>query len=130
VTQRRLGMTGAGNLERVDEALAAIDSYAAGQECRQVTLCAHFTGHGDHPACGSCDVCSDPDAALLQREEAAAPAEPVPELALEIIVAAVAHLRRPVGKMLLARALRGSKARSVSRGGLLQLPEYGALRDH
>jgi len=46
------------------------------------------------------------------------------------IVAAVGRLRRPVGKTNLARALRGSRAKSLARGGLLTLPEYGSLADY
>jgi ATP-dependent DNA helicase RecQ len=45
-----------------------------------------------------------------------------------IIVEAVGELRRPVGKTNLARALRGSRARPLSRLGLLQLPQHGRLR--
>jgi ATP-dependent DNA helicase RecQ len=50
--------------------------------------------------------------------------------ARESIVRAVDRLSRPVGKANLARALRGSRAKSLARGGLLMLPEYGSLAEY
>jgi ATP-dependent DNA helicase RecQ len=46
------------------------------------------------------------------------------------IVRAVDRLSRPVGKANLARALRGSRAKSLARGGLLMMPEYGTLAEY
>ena len=43
---------------------------------------------------------------------------------------AVDRLRRPVGKTNLAKALRGSRAKTLTRGGLLRLPEHGNLSAH
>ena len=135
VTQRRLAAMSDGGAEqqrRREEALAIIEGYARSSTCRQVAMCEHFTGHDDHAACGDCDVCAprpDDEAAVIER----APARTVvalPEAAKEVIVAAVGRLGRPVGKRNLARALRGSKAKSLSRGGLLTMPEYGALAEH
>ena len=130
-TQRRLS-SGASSVlleQRRDQALAAIEGYARGSACRQQGLVAHFTG-SEGVACGSCDVCRDEVACGDDSAETAAAAEalaPLPDAALETIVAAVGRLTRPVGKGNLARALRGSRAKSLSRGGLLTLPEYGTL---
>ena len=46
------------------------------------------------------------------------------------MVRAVGQLTRPVGKTNLARALRGSRARALARGGLLAMPEHGALAEY
>jgi ATP-dependent DNA helicase RecQ len=104
--------------------------YATDASCRQQTLVAHFTGAAG-PACGRCDVCRDvvvPAEAELPSARQAVRA--LPDEAKALILAAVDRLRRPVGKTNLARALRGSKAKALSRGGLLSLPEYGQLAAH
>ena len=135
-TQRRLAMTGASSaalVRRCDTALAAVERYASQARCRQHALCAHFTGSEDHPLCGRCDVCVDPSSAGVERERGAvaAPAiEPLDDAARDLIVAAVSRLRRPVGKTALAKALRGSRAKFLARGGLLQLPQCGAISAH
>jgi len=133
MTQRRLqigkGSGGAAEL-RVEDALAAIERYAGSARCRQQMLCAHFTGSEEHAVCGACDACVDPAAvreAPARAEAASAP--PLGDAARQIILDAAGHLRRPVGKLNLARALRGSRAQGLSAGGLLQLPEHGALRE-
>ena len=46
------------------------------------------------------------------------------------MLAAVDRLTRPVGRINLARALRGGRAKNLSRGGLLTMPEYGQLSAH
>ncbi|MEZ4272887.1 MAG: HRDC domain-containing protein [Myxococcota bacterium] len=49
---------------------------------------------------------------------------------MSTIVDAAEGLTRPVGKRALARALRGSRAKELRRGGLLKLPQHGALSFH
>jgi ATP-dependent DNA helicase RecQ len=130
MTQRRLQSDRRGAVERTEQALAAIERYATRARCRQQMLCAHFTGTDDHPTCGQCDVCSDPpDATTAPPPPPAREIATLPPDALALILAAVGRLAKPVGKGNLARALRGSKARTVTPG-LLQLPEYGALAGH
>jgi ATP-dependent DNA helicase RecQ len=107
-----------------------MEGYATDLRCRQEMLCSHFTGLYDPFTCELCDVCVDPVA--VEEEANSHRPEPViidalPEDAKQIILDAVGHLRKPVGKTNLAKALRGSKAKTLSRGGLLQLPEYGSL---
>jgi len=132
-TQRRLATGGAAQLARTDRALEAIAAYARAARCRQQMLCAHFTGSDAHPACGRCDACEAPEDVADRQERAPAPVPdvvPLDDAARDLIVAAVAGLRRPVGKTALARALRGSSAKALARGGLLQLPECGRLAEH
>ncbi len=136
MTQRRLASSesvSAAVERRRREALIAIESYASGDACRQTALVRHFTGLADAPDCGRCDLCTgaaDADSVSHRSERAEPVVEPLDDAALQIIVDAVGHLTRPVGRLNLARALRGGKGKSLSRGGLLMLPEYGRLSDH
>jgi ATP-dependent DNA helicase RecQ len=131
-TQRRLS-SGAASVtveQRRDAAIRAIGCYATEVECRQRAFIVHFTGAEDTATCGHCDVCEDgPELRLAENHSSDARPTPeaLPSEALDRIVAAVDRLSRPVGKTNLARALRGSRAKSLSRGGLLTSPEYGKL---
>ena len=132
VRQRKIGMSGGEATEdRREDALEAVGRYANALLCRQQQLVAHFVGEDDR-ACGTCDVCTNPDAVTAAIEEADERRPTITELPAEhrqIIVDAVDRLRRPVGKTNLARALRGGRAKSLARGGLLTLPEYGKLAE-
>jgi ATP-dependent DNA helicase RecQ len=145
VTQRRL-QDGAGAARHGDP-LVALERYAHAAHCRQQILCAHFTGRGDHAACGACDVCRDPEAAAAAQRrpgegrnrpgraeggdggdgERDAAALGAAERA--VILAAVAAAPRAVGRINLARALRGSRAKQVVAQGLDRLPQFGALAE-
>jgi len=135
-TQRRLqsgASASAATEARKERALAAMAQYATGIECRQRRLSAHFTGNDDRSTCGGCDVCEDADAvrtALAQSSPERPPTRELSSDALDSIVQAVDRLSRPVGKANLARALRGSRAKSLARGGLLMMPEYGTLAEY
>lgn len=126
VTQRRLASRGSSRSHGLDQALEAVRAYATKRICRQATLCAHFTGREDHATCQRCDVC-DPGASVDVESVPAPVVTALDEAELATIVRAVDRLSRPVGKTNLAKALRGSKAKTISRGGLLTMPEYGAL---
>jgi ATP-dependent DNA helicase RecQ len=132
MTQRKL-QQGSGNASgRTEQALAAIEQYArASSRCRQVMMCEHFTGSSEHAACERCDACTGStadgdDGAPAVRER------PTVELlgldGRQLILDAVARLRRPVARGDLALALRGSRAKAVAEGELMQLPEYGLLQ--
>lgn len=132
MTQRRLAEHGGGSHRR-DDALVALERYANANQCRQLLLCAHFTGTHDHAMCGTCDVCRDPHAVreqrILVRDE-----RPVTHPALtaeqqQLVLAAVGSLRRPIGKTNLAKMLRGSTCKAMTAHGLLHLPQHGALPD-
>ncbi len=132
VTQRRLKSSQSGKA-RTDEALRAIEGYASELVCRQVMLCAHFTGSMEHAKCGGCDVCTDSDAvadALAEQAPRFASIELLGEAERSIIVDAVGQLPRPAGKTNLAKALRGSRSKAMNRGGLRKLPQHGALSGH
>lgn len=134
VTQRRLSSSASGAMQqRRDDALRAIEAYATRGGCRQHTLIAHFTGRSDQPACGSCDACDG----SLESSWVEVEAQPVRPAAISLsepekerILAAVDQLSRPVGKTNLARALRGSQARALSRLGLRKIAEHGSLAAH
>jgi ATP-dependent DNA helicase RecQ len=133
VTQRMLGRGGSsGAAARRRHLLSGIEAYARSGHCRQEFFTTYFTGQDTPALCGVCDVCVDPEAVETLRTESATskrnePAEALPRDALETIVAAAAALRRPVGKSVLAKALRGSRAKEVRRRGLLDLQQHGAL---
>jgi ATP-dependent DNA helicase RecQ len=143
-TQRFLADKGgsAAHAARRLEALQRMVDYATGDTCRQSVIAEYF---GDEPgACGSCDVCTDVDGvrAVLASANSQARAkreardakqrvsEPRRKLTpgeIDVIMEMVSALRKPVGKMMLAKALRGSRARAVSRLGLLKNPAHGKL---
>ncbi len=127
VTQRRLGERGGSRNGRLEDALATIERYAHARRCRQQLLCAHF-GAAHDTICERCDTCVDPEGLTL-------PPPPAPVLALgsheqQVILDAVGSLARAIGKGSLAKALRGSRAKSVAAHGLLHIPQHGTLAHH
>jgi len=135
-TQRRLSERSATSAvldQRRDDALAQIERYATEMGCRHRALVSHFTGQADAAECGRCDFCrgdATEVASSFIRDPSPSPVEALPDSAKDTIVAAVDRLSRPVGRRNLAQALRGGKAKTLSRGGLLALPEYGTLSEH
>ncbi|MFK7915691.1 MAG: RecQ family ATP-dependent DNA helicase [Pseudomonadales bacterium] len=137
--QRRLGQRGqiaAATAAQRTQALADVERYATKLQCRHRALVCHFLSadggsDGDYaePDCGRCDVCTGTVTGNGDEVAEAAP-ERVPEQRWREIVSAVDRLSRPVAAAHLARALCGGKARQVSRGSLLTMPEYGALADY
>ncbi len=136
-TQRRLmdkSPTSAAFGERRGDALAEIENYATRMQCRHRALVCHFTGlDDDEPDCTRCDFCLG-DAVEIETaratDESKAAIDPLPDSANDVILAAVDRLTRPVGRRNLAQALRGGKAKTLSRAGLLTLPEYGSLSQY
>ena len=133
VTQRRLFSLGAQTpsmLRRSEEALKHVEEYASGAVCRQKYLCTFFTGNAEHPICNQCDVCLF-DETPVQRLAAEKPkAQRLQDSDKQIILEAVDSLTKPVGKTNLAKALRGSRAKTLHRGGLLNIPQHGALHHY
>jgi ATP-dependent DNA helicase RecQ len=105
----------------LEESLAAIARYATTWTCRQRTLCAHFTGSDDQPACERCDACRGPARELPVTAAALGATEQ------HVVIAAITEHGRPVGKGALAKALRGSRAKPVMVHGLDRLAQHGAL---
>jgi ATP-dependent DNA helicase RecQ len=132
MTQRRLRDDGD---RRHAAALAELERYAHATSCRQQLLCAHFTGEADHAACGCCDACADPEAVRARRDgRGASDGQDVVGAVLgapvqQAILEAVAAVGRKVGRINLARALRGSHAKAVVAQGLERIPQYGALAE-
>ncbi len=122
----------------------AMERYVHGTGCRQGDIVRYFTGTDPAP-CGTCDACTDPasvaEAVVSERERStekrrARVAKRAVDLEVTLsaaqeaaIVAFVGAMRRPAGKLLVARGLRGSKAKAVKRRGLAKNPEYGTLGD-
>lgn len=134
VTQRRLGAGTVSELvtRRKQAALAAIEGYAHEVRCRQDVLVEHFLPDSLSAPCEVCDICTNKDD-VVAAANTAAPVKVLEQLSdedLQTIVQAVDRLRRPVGRLNLAKALRGGQAKSLSRGGLLTLPEYGTLKGY
>ena len=132
MTQRRLAEH-AGGGHRREDALTALERYANANQCRQLLLCAHFTGTHDHAMCGTCDVCVDPHGVREQRITVL-DERPITHAALtseqqQLVLAAVGSLRRPIGKTNLAKMLRGSTCKAMTAHSLLHLPQHGALPD-
>jgi ATP-dependent DNA helicase RecQ len=148
MTQRRLQDGSAG--ARHGDALVELERYANAATCRQQLLCAHFTGSDDHAACGRCDACMDPEAVRDARAarsgrsgarsstrrgvaeaDTSTASEPVVTVldaaAQQVILQAVAAASRKIGRINLAKALHGSRAKAVVAQGLEHLPQYGAL---
>jgi ATP-dependent DNA helicase RecQ len=129
MTQRRLAANNTASARRSEHALAALERYATEFRCRQQFMVNHFSADDAAPICRRCDVCTDSvTASTLADVAEQPPIEELPAEALDLIVTAVERLQRPVGKGNLAKALRGSRAKTLSRGGLLMMPEYGKLQ--
>lgn len=121
-TQRRI-LSG----PRASEAIRGIEHYANATRCRQQVICAHF-GALHSADCGICDICKgerfEPD--VPRKTET--PTQRLGEKESAIILGAVDELTKPVGKVSLARALRGSRAKGLHKCGLMQISQHGALR--
>ncbi|HEX2686723.1 MAG TPA: RecQ family ATP-dependent DNA helicase [Kofleriaceae bacterium] len=149
MTQRRLHDGADGH--RSEEALLALERYANATICRQQILCTHFTGTDDHPACSRCDACIDPEAVRgagsarrdrphvgfgedgdLRGDEGSdgrPRGSALGAAVQQVILDAVAAAPRRVGRVNLARALRGSHAKAVVTQGLERLPHYATLAE-
>ncbi|MCK5690831.1 ATP-dependent DNA helicase RecQ, partial [Myxococcota bacterium] len=137
MTHERLAKRGTvsrSGLERASILRNDIRSYAHLDRCRQSFFQSYFNGAESDHRCETCDICTDHEAVTLSQEAFStptqAPAKPLGENEANIVLGAVGHLKRPVGKTLLARALRGSRAKDVSKRSLLALPEHGSLKIH
>lgn len=120
----------------------AMQDYVYGTGCRQQALVRYFTGqHGAE--CGGCDACVTPQAvraavgasraehsARLETKAAKRAQEAeyvVTDSHHDVVLAFVGALKKPLGKQLIAKGLRGSRAKDVKRKGLASNPSFGAL---
>ena len=121
---------------------SAMQDYIFGVTCRQALLVRYFSG--DLPqGCGVCDCCVGPEevgaavaasrAEHRERSEARSAKKradamvSLTDAQLEHVLGFVGALRKPLGKQLVAKGLRGSKAKAVKRKGLSSNPEFGVL---
>ncbi|MFT3928354.1 MAG: ATP-dependent DNA helicase RecQ [Myxococcales bacterium] len=124
----------------------ALERYAVGLGCRQREMAQHF-GELASGECGNCDVCADSTAVSAQlaahrqhgqvatvkakkraQAESSAAAVELDERDLELVVAFVDALPKPLGRRYVMRGLRGSNARDVTRKRLQRNPHFGALK--
>ncbi|MFT5355288.1 MAG: ATP-dependent DNA helicase RecQ, partial [Polyangiales bacterium] len=96
-------------------------------ECREQSICEHF-GMTESPACGRCDVCTDSVVVTPELEARQEAFEALSAGERATVIAAVGELSKPAGKTGIARALRGSRAKSLNKCGLLKISQHGALR--
>lgn len=131
VHQPGLGPHGATTRPRED-ALATLERYAHEIRCRQVALCAHFSGHDEHPVCGQCDVCRDPEAVLehMQREPEQASFDPLSDAHRTQLLETLAQLGRPVSITAFVEAVVAQSGCGVPKGALLGLPDLPELAAH
>jgi ATP-dependent DNA helicase RecQ len=122
---------------------SAMQDYVFGKDCRQRRFTRYFSGADGH-ACGTCDACVDAPSVAAAVDDARAgvqqrkakrtakkradAAVTLDETQLGSILAFVGELRRPLGKQLVAKGVRGSQAKDVKRKGLLKNPHHGALK--
>ncbi len=141
VTRRRLW--GQAPPPGAEDRLKALQDYAFATACREGWLRAWFGG-SDVPACGRCDACTRPtevaqtvsevreavrDRRAARQAKAQADAGVSLDAAQEqAILDFVDALRKPVGRRAVAQGVRGSRAKAVSRKGLLKNPHHGALK--
>lgn len=121
---------------------SAMQDYIFGSTCRQGLLVEYFSGELPQ-GCGVCDCCVDPagvgSAVAISRAEhrersdarsakkRADSAVSLTDSQLDVAIAFVGALRKPLGKQLVAKGLRGSKAKAVKRKGLSKNPQFGEL---
>lgn len=120
----------------------AMLDYTRSTRCRQVELAVWFGTTVD--PCGICDACVAPQAvgeaveavredqqarrAQRRAKRAEEDAVQLDDDQRDLIVELVRNLRKPVGKRLVALALRGSRSKPVKRAKLEDNPCYGALK--
>jgi ATP-dependent DNA helicase RecQ len=121
----------------------ALQDYIWGSACRQQVLAGYF-GERDLAPCGSCDVCCDPEQVAVsvgaarrlhrnrkearQAQRRADDSVHLDDSERELVIAFVNGLRKPLGKMLVAKGLRGSHAKPVKRARLKDNPQFGVLK--
>jgi ATP-dependent DNA helicase RecQ len=121
----------------------AMERYVLATGCRQQEIVEYFTGQRGVD-CGLCDACTEPgrvaeasagalqarkDRSTARRVEAqAAAAFELSDEQQAMVLEFIEALRKPLGKGVIARGLRGSRAKDVKRKGLMKNPQFGALK--
>ena len=118
---------------RKDAELAKLErviSYATTNRCRQLQILDYF-GDPDRTACGNCDHCSpNGETAFIDRDsiERTEVGEGTLE-AVRISLSGAARTHGRIGKLLLAKMLKGSSAAQVKKLQLHRLSTFGLLGD-
>jgi len=121
----------------------ALQDYIYGTVCRQKAIDLYFQGLAG-PACKNCDVCGDVGGVFkavdTARERIVArkanrdaqrerdDAVDLADAQLDWVVSFVEGLRKPVGKTLIAQAMRGSRSKRVKRAKLEGNDWFGTLK--
>lgn len=130
---------------RREQGLRDMEAYARSERCRQQVFIHHFTGAATSWQCGTCDICrSDVSDHVMAEAAPRTPTRTTPSAThpvlsspspsadhpatRAIIRTMVAELRKPVGKTVLAQALRGSENKQVTRLGLGKSSQHGVLK--
>lgn len=126
----------------------AMQDYVFASSCRQQNIVEYFAAEPSTYRCGLCDSCMEPERvatavdherarltarAQAQTERQRADRKQAQEFELSAeqiasVIEFVNGLRKPLGKQLIARGLRGSKAKDVRRKKLADNPQFGALK--
>jgi ATP-dependent DNA helicase RecQ len=118
---------------------AALSAYATADECRQRVIARHFSDREPDP-CGECDVCKSPEHVRERRANAESQAKAKRKVSSEAelvtlsegelaqVVAFVDALKKPLGRRVIVKGLRGSRARDVLKRRLTENRHFGALR--
>lgn len=138
LVQAQLGRAQGGSAKRMahkQTIQATLRSYAESTNiCRQAQLVRYFTASDTALRCECCDICTDTCTAVktgmrFTKIGAKKPCVPLGSVARQTILQAAGQLRKPVGKVNLAKALRGSRAKGLGRLGLLRIEAHGTLKD-
>ncbi|MCO4746049.1 MAG: RecQ family ATP-dependent DNA helicase [Proteobacteria bacterium] len=120
----------------------ALADYIYATDCRESRLAAHFGEQA--PPCGRCDACASGDQVVdqvqaarkavrekrtetrerRQEEDAVSLTAEQEQLVLDFVEA----LKKPLGVTTVAKGLRGSRAKAVTRKGVARNPHHGALK--
>jgi ATP-dependent DNA helicase RecQ len=118
---------------------AALAAYANADDCRQLLIERHFAGP-EASTCGVCDVCRQPEQVRALRQDGAQPVReksakvsahvlaPLSEIEQATLIAFIDGLRKPLGRGVIVKGLRGSGARDVKKRGLHNNRHFGALK--
>ena len=98
-------------------------AYAEGDTCRRRVILTHFGDRGPAEVDRCCDICESRTQASSDTRCAESQAE---QAALDVL-RAVADLRWDVGRMLLAKILKGSQAKALKRADYHRLHSHGLL---
>lgn len=139
MTQRRLAITNRSTKTqrtRVEAALEAMVDYVHADRCRQQVMSTYFGAGEATDPCGRCDWCrgevprpTPADRPTLTRAAASGSVFSCPEGLDDAVLAALALLPKPTGRLDLARALRGSTAKTVRKLGLDRMPFHGSFSE-